>query len=108
MTVFWGMVASPGASLLAGLSCLTLLWWSRTLRERDGSLHRPNITSAVMLTASFYTMLVLIVGEFFFSKPVSETIRLGFGDGRIAWLLVALAMDTGLRLIAVFDTPKPA
>jgi hypothetical protein len=67
---------------------------------------RLSFASSVTLGASFYTMIVLVIGEFFLGKPLSETIKLGFGDGRIAWLLVALAVDTSTRIVTLFDGVK--
>ena len=69
-------------------------------------MSRANIASTVLLAASLYTMIVLVVGEFFVGARVSETIKNGFGDGRVAWLLVALALDTGSRLAALFGHVK--
>jgi hypothetical protein len=48
-------------------------------------------------------MLVLIAGELWFGHSVSASIKDGFGNGRTAWLLVALALDTGQRVMALFD-----
>jgi hypothetical protein len=60
------------------------------------------ISSAVMLTASWYTMVVLVIGEFYLAIPISETIRLGFGDSRVAWVLVYLIVDMAIRISSLF------
>jgi hypothetical protein len=103
MSVVWAIVATPGASLLAGMICLFMLWRAGGLRDAGGALKRLTFASAVTLGASFYTTLVRVTGEFFIGRSLSETIKTGFGDGRIAWLLVALAVDTSTRVIALFD-----
>lgn len=99
----WGIVATSGASLAAGVICLLLLVIKGKHRSADGTISRVNIANSVMLTASLYTMLVLVMGEMFFGQQVSATIKDGFGNGRTAWLLVALALDTGHRVLALFD-----
>lgn len=55
-----------------------------------------------MLTASCYTMIVLVVGEFFMGLPVSATIHSGFGDSRVAWVLVYLVIDLGIRIAGLY------
>ena len=105
MLGIWLLVATPGASLFVGIVCLALLCRRNGHRESDGSLSRTKISNAVMLSAAFYTMIILIIGQFFVGAPVSKTIAEGFGDGRIAWLIVVLALDTGMRIWSLFD-PK--
>ena len=106
MLKIWFWIASPGASLIAGLACLLLLWLKNRRATGEARMSRANIASTVLLAASLYTMIVLVVGEFFVGARVSETIKNGFGDGRVAWLLVALALDTGSRLAALFGHVK--
>jgi hypothetical protein len=101
-------MATPGASLCVGCLCLALLCWKGRHRGVDGTISRANIASAVMLGASLYTMIVLIIGEFYVGRRVSEMIQHGFGDGRAAWLLVALALDTAPRVWSLFDPPAPS
>jgi hypothetical protein len=102
MANMWVLIASPGASLLAGILCLAVLILKNRTREESLKISRSDVGSAVLLAASFYTMLIVVVGDFFAISKVSETIRDGFGDGRAAWLILGLALDTGARLAVLF------
>ena len=103
MAMLWTWLATPGASLIAGCLCLAMLCVSGKHRSNTGQLDRVAVASSVMLTAMLYTLIILVIGEFFLGRPVSATIRDGFGDTRVAWLLVALGLDTGARIAALFD-----
>jgi hypothetical protein len=102
MPKLWVFIASPGASLLAGILCLLVLFLKNRSRDERSKVWRADVGSVVLLAASLYTMLIVILGDFFAIAKVSETIRDGFGDGRVAWLILGLALDTGARLAALF------
>ncbi len=99
----WSYLATPGASLIAGLFGLAYLIYSGKCRGHKVNLPRGRFANAVMLSALFYTLIVLVVGQFFFGHAVSTTINQGFGDTRVAWLLVVLAVDVGNRVIDIFE-----
>jgi hypothetical protein len=98
----WALASTPGASLLAGVVALVALVILKKCTEKNGELSARRISSAVMLTASCYTMVVLVIGEFYLAIPVSETIRVGFGDSRVAWVLVYLIVDLAIRIASLF------
>lgn len=103
MNPFWQFVASPGASALAGVFCVIMIWRHGLHRAADGTLDRLKIANAVTLPAMFYTLIIVIIGELFLRIPASDTIKLGFGDGRVTWLLVVLRIDIGIRVVSLFD-----
>ena len=81
---------------------LALLLWKRAHRDKNGKVSRQRLAGAVVLPATLYAMVVCIVGHFFLRIPVSSTISNGFGDERIAWLLVALSADVAWRIWGLF------
>ena len=99
----WGFIAAPGPALVIGIVCLAYLVYRGFHREDNGKISRANIASAVMLGASLYTMVVLILGQFFFEVPISTAVEHGFGNQRLAWLIVFMATDLAARFVGLFD-----
>ena len=92
--------------MIVGLLFLTLLCRRKLHRAKDGSLDRLKIANAVTLPAMLYTLIVVVVGELLLRIPASDTIKFGFGDGRVTWLLVVLCIDIGIRIASIFETPN--
>lgn len=103
MNIYWQIVASPGASVVAGMMCFLMVWKRNLHRSKDGALDRLKIANSVTLPAMLYTLVIVILGELFLRIPASDTIRHGFGDGRVTWLLVVLCIDIGIRVVSLFD-----
>ena len=99
----WLAVASPAASVAAGILSLWFLCQNGKHRDESGLISRLSIANSFILAAALYTMIVLVIGDMFLGHPIDETIRTGFGSNRIAWLLIGLGLDTGARLASLFD-----
>lgn len=95
----WSWLATPGASLLVGVTTLLLLLGR--LRSRGKTISHLQVGSSVILGAAFYTVLVAIGGQFFLKIPVATTVE-HFGSERMAWVLVGFATDVFLRLHSLF------
>jgi hypothetical protein len=105
MTVLaiWGVIASAGATIV--VSILGLLMLVRYGRHRDnrGKISPPKIASVILLSGIGYTLIISIIGDFYFHMPLSTTIKDYFGEERVAWLLFALLADVFARFWALFD-----
>jgi uncharacterized membrane protein len=100
---YWNWAATPGASLIVGIFGLVLLLAKRCHRDNRGKISRQKISAALLLAAAAYTMMTAVIGQFFLGIPLSQTIKHGFGDQRIAWLLVFLVVDMLARYLRLFD-----
>ena len=94
----WNLLASPLASLLAGVAALTLLVFTGKHRDAAGGLVSVRLASAFGMAVSFYVLLILVVGNFLFNIPISETIQYGFGNDRLGWLFFIVIAHLGLAL----------
>jgi len=95
----WWIVASPAASVIAAFVVLCLLIHRGFHRERDGCIARRRLASLVVLSASTYTFAVLVLSQLVLKGPkVSFLISDGFGDSRIAWLLLGVTLDGAFRV----------
>jgi hypothetical protein len=65
-------------------------------KDEENKVSQHKIASAIMLGASLHILIVLVFGHFFLEIPVSETIKTGFGDERLAWIMVFTAIDAGV------------
>jgi hypothetical protein len=103
MQYAWAVVASPAASICFGL--LGFLALVIGGRHRDGNKRtvHSKIAMSVLQSAALYTMLVCTVGHWFFKIPLSVTVRDGFGDERVGWLMLALSIDLVGRLYSLYD-----
>lgn len=102
----WGIVASSAATVIVGVAAV---WWLRRCgfhRDASGTLQRPRIASVFVAAATTYTFATLTASELVFKGPaISVLIHEGFGDQRIAWLLVAVVIDSICRLREEFRRP---
>jgi hypothetical protein len=72
-----------------------------------GRVSRQRLAGSIMLPATLYSMIVGVVGQFALKIPISTTINSGFGDERIAWLLVFMTADVAFRIWNLFeDVPE--
>lgn len=95
----WSYVASSNAALIVAIIVVALSIWGQLHTKPDGSLSKERIATILALAASLYTFGVLVCAELMLEgPPVSVLIREGFRDERIAWLLLAVLVDQGLRL----------
>lgn len=68
-------------------------------RNRDGSLSRRRLASVFLLSASAYTFTVAACSDLFFQGPsLSLIVSDGFGNQRVAWLLVGVVLDSAFRI----------
>jgi hypothetical protein len=100
--IYWWL-ATPGASLIVGITGLWWLWKKNCYRDHRGKISRQKISSAVLMPAAAYTMAIAVIGQFFLHIDVSSTIKDGFGDQRVAWLLVFLVVDVMARYYRLFE-----
>lgn len=62
-------------------------------------MSRQRCASVFILSASAYTFGVLSASELVIHGPkLSDLVRYGFGDQRIAWLLSGIVLDTVFRI----------
>ena len=101
----WTYFASIQASIFAGVFIIILLW-KPVLSRKEGLSTRPQRAAGMLaLSASFYTFGVLIFSQLLINGPnISLLISNGFGDERIAWLLLAIFAEQAIRLIDLAKT----
>lgn len=81
------------------MAMLFLLCRQKYHRNSDGSLSRQKLATVLLLSASTYTFTVAFVSEIILHGPnLSAIFRDGFGDGRVAWLLFGVIIETGMRI----------
>jgi hypothetical protein len=102
MTAFW-FFASSLAAITFGLLCAFALIISRRHRDNQGNIVSQRITAVTLLSISTYVLFVLLIGFWVFGVPISVIVARGFGDERIAWLLLGTLVDTAIRLYAFFE-----
>lgn len=104
MNQFWALAASPAAQLAAAFLCAVLVWKFSSHLDGNGKLDTPKIALAFGLGGSIYTWLLCIFGQLVMrgNPTVSTLVASGFGDDRIAWLLVIVAADGVLRLMKTY------
>jgi hypothetical protein len=98
----WHLLATSKAALLAGAIMLVLLFALRRHRDPAGKTSPPKIVAAFLFGISVYTLSVLIVCHFYLDNMM-QMIDQGFGEPRLAWLFVGLAIDGFARLYRVYD-----
>lgn len=95
-------LATPAAALLSSLLVVLLLIRLGAHRELSGALSRRRLASVFILSASAYTIFILSTGELFFGIPMERMISDGFGGQRVAWLLLAVFIDSVFRIWTEF------
>ena len=99
MPTAWAAFANPTASLIAASLAVLVLIALGYHRDATGALTRRRLTSVIGLAASCYTFVVLVASQLLLDGPsVATLIREGFGDERIAWLLLLVTVDQFFRL----------
>ena len=107
MTGIWSWVATPAAPFFVGF--VFIIWLIRLGRHKknDGTLARHRIAAVFILTAITYTFGILAVSELFLNGPhLSKMVEEGFGDKRLAYLMVGVTSDHILRIWAHFSDPE--
>jgi hypothetical protein len=95
----WYWVASSATSVIIAAIALIILIRMGYHREPNGRLGRRRMGSVLGLAASSYTFSVCVVSELVVNgPPISELIEKGFGNERVAWLLLILTFDQVFRL----------
>lgn len=61
------------------------------------------MATALLATGAAYTFVVLCISQWLFAVPLSYTIQRGFGEERLAWLLLGVALDLLHRFFVIFD-----
>lgn len=102
----WGWLATPLASVVAGLIFVAILIRLGYHRNRDGTLSRRRIARVVILSSATYTFLIGASSDLFFHGPdLSAIIKFGFGDERVSWLLLGVIYDGVTRIWEEFGHP---
>lgn len=105
MPPIWQVFASAQASILAGLLLLLLLFmmhrWRKD-RALDGAGVGPRITACILLGITLYSLIICVFFHFFLGIEISDSVELGFGDDRVAWLMLGLTIDVGVRVYKLF------
>jgi hypothetical protein len=99
----WQLLATPAASLVAGVVAVILLIALQRHRDRDGHTVTGYIVASFLLGISVYTLTVTVFGHFFLHSSLATTITTCFGENRVAWLFVGLMADTFARLYRYYD-----
>jgi hypothetical protein len=99
------VVASPAAALLAGAFTLWLFIFTGRHREPDGKLAPTRLYTGILLGLAVYAIVVACTGQLIWHKSIARTIERGFGEDRVSWVLVGVAIDMLLRLWQQFDPP---
>jgi hypothetical protein len=93
----WPYIASSGAALGAGLLAFAMLV---ILKKHLNAQRLPDarkIGSVFVFTATAYTLVVLVIGDLVFRVPLPWLAE-SFGGSRVAWLLVAAAIDSAVKV----------
>lgn len=102
----WTMLASPAAALLTAAVVSLGLVLRGYHRDPKGAIVRRKLASVIALSASSYTFGICVLSQFVLHGPsVSVLIRYGFGNTRVAWLLLGLATD---QIARIWDEFRPA
>lgn len=95
----WSVAATPAASVIVAFAVVILLIRHGFHRTRGGGLERRRLASIVVLSASTYTFLVLVLSQLVIhGPPISLLIHDGFGEARVGWLLLGVALDGVFRV----------
>ena len=95
----WSWLASSSAAVLFAALALGILIYLGYHREPGGRLGRRRMGSVIGLSASCYTFVICVFSQLVVKGPkISELIEFGFGNDRIAWLLLILTFDQSFRL----------
>lgn len=94
----WAYTATPASSLFVGIVTVALLVVCGFHREPGAPLNRLRIASVFVTSAATYTFCILAWAQIVCTISLSRVIAHGFGDERIAWLLVAVTFDGVLRI----------
>ena len=99
----WLWVASPAASVTAGLVSLAILIRRGRHRDTRGRAAHGSIAMAILQGAALYTFIVTVLGHWFLHIPVAASVQAGFGNERFAWLLLGISIDLLYRLYSLYD-----
>lgn len=95
----WGWAATPATSLFVGIVVVAFLIVCGYHRHVDGRLLRRRVAAVFVFAAATYTFVVCASAELIWHTPhLTEVIRDGFGEQRVALLLVGIAFDGVLRM----------
>lgn len=102
----WAIFASPLMTLVCAAAMVVVLVRLGFHRDKKGALTRRRLASVVGLSASVYTFGLCIFSQLIINGPeMSELISSGFGNERVAWLLVVVVGDGVFRL---WDEYRPS
>jgi hypothetical protein len=63
---------------------------------------RARLSTSLTFGINGYTSLVVLIGQFFFKIPASQTIELGFGNERFGWIMLTFLTEASLQLWEIF------
>lgn len=94
LTGGWSLVATPGMALLVGAILVICLIRAGYHVTPEGILGRRKMASVFILGASTYTFVVLVISQLVMNGPhLSILCEAGFGNSRIAYLLIGVILD---------------
>jgi len=96
------LLATSQASLIVGVLSTIALLFFRCHRDEKGKTSPPKIVSSFLFGISVYTLTVLVVGHFWLDDMM-RLIAEGFGEPRVAWLILGLSADGFARMYRLFD-----
>jgi hypothetical protein len=102
LSQIWNVAASPAACVLAGFLGLIVLLISGCHRDKNGNTRTSSMVAITLLSLTLYTLLLLVVGQFFLRLPVATTIT-QLGNERMAFVFIGLSADIFARIHRLFD-----
>ena len=94
----WAYAASIQASLIFGFVCMWILLSKITPNDKNGT-RAQKAAGVVALFAGLYTYTILVVSNYSNVYTVSQLIDGGFGNDRIAFLIVMVVAEQSIRVI---------
>lgn len=98
----WTGLASGTATLVAAI-VTTFIIGTIGRRKGAGVQKDSGLLKIFILAMSFYTFVILILSQIVFrGPPVGQLVSEGFGDNRVAWLMVAVVAEQSIRMVGLF------
>lgn len=95
----WYYLASTPAQIVVGMALVIYLCRRGYHRDGGGNIRRQRVASVFALSALSYSFIVLVTSQLIFHGPTIATlIQDGFGNDRIAWLMVGVIFDGALKI----------
>jgi hypothetical protein len=96
------ILVTSQASLIVGVLAMILLVALRRHRDEHKKTSPLKISTSFFLGVSVYTLIVLLIGHFWLNN-MTDMISAGFGEARVAWLLLGLTAENFAKLYSLYD-----